>query len=162
VKELEHASLRFRIRSAFAGGVQPERECIAPHECEECAELRQAFHGIAWDAMPDALIESHDGSLVLLSPEAFVYYLPGYMLYALEHMTWHDSPSEHTVYAIGPNASDDDEMLDCQRERLKPLTAEQGALLDEFLALVERDGDLGTHIGDLHERRETLRYLWQA
>jgi len=112
--------------------------------------------------MPDALIAAHESSLVLLSPEAFAYYLPGYMLYALEHMTWRDSPSEHTVYAIGPNPSKDEGMLDWQRARLKPLTAEQGMLLDEFLAIIEKDHDLGAHIGDIAARRESLRHLWET
>ena len=148
--------------AAFAGGVCPPRERIALHECAECAELRSAFDSVRWESMPDALIEAHEISLPLLSPEAFAYFLPAYMLYALDHLTWRHSASEHTVYAVGPDKPANDDHADWHRTRFRALTPQQAAVVEDFLALVEKDPDFGSYLGDVAERREQFRELWAS
>ena len=158
----QREALKTKILQAFAGAECPPEDQIALHECEECAELRAAFAGIRWDAMEDALVEAHENSLPLLSPEAFAYFLPAFMLYAVDHLTWRDSPSEYTVYAVGPDRPQNEDRADWYRERFKALTREQAEVVDEFLALVERDPDLGAHLGDVGARREQFRELWES
>ena len=158
----QRAALKARVRAAFSGGECPPQDRIAFHQCAECAELRAAFADIQWETMPDALIESYEGSLPLLSPDAFAYFLPAYIRYATDHLTWRASPSEYTVYAVGPDAPRNEDIADWHRKRFKALTAEQADVIDEFLALVENDPDLGAHLGDVSERRMQFRELWES
>jgi hypothetical protein len=162
VTDVQRESLEAEIRSAFAGATLPTEDQIAPHQCHECAELRSAFTSVRWDAMPDALVEAHAVALPLLSPEAFAYFLPGYLLYALRHLTCQSAPSEMTIYALGPKAKDNRASEDWERERVKPLTEEQARVIDRFLELVEKDDEFSEYLGDVAERRARFHELWAS
>jgi hypothetical protein len=162
VTDAQRESLEAEIRAAFAGATRPSKEQIAPHDCDECAELRSAFTYVSWDAMPDPLVEAHALALPLLSPKAFAYFLPGYLLYALKHLTWQFAPSQMTVYAIGPGPTHSDVLRDWERERLKPFTDAQARVIDKFLQLVEQDDEFGGYLGDVTERRARFQELWAS
>jgi hypothetical protein len=162
VTDAQRESLEAEIRAAFAGVTRPAEDQIALHECDECNELRSAFTQLRWDAMPDSLVEAHALALPLLSPEAFAYFLPGYLLYALRHLTWQSAPSEMTVYAVGPGPTGGGVSQDWERERLKPFTAEQARVIDRFLELVEQDDEFGGYLGDVTGRRARFQELWAS
>jgi hypothetical protein len=162
VTDVQRESLEAEIRAAFAGTAHPGEGQIAPHDCDECAELRSAFTTVRWDAMPHALIEANASALTLLSPEAFAYFLPGYLLYALRHLTWQSAPSEMTIYALGSKAKHSGALEDWERERLKPLTAEQARVIDRFLELVEQDDEFSEYLGDVTERRARFQERWAS
>src|SRR2546423_15658039 len=70
--------------SLFAAFPQVQvRGVIAPHECEECDALRQVLGRVTWDAVPPEFIRENDGSLPLLSQEAYVTFLPAWLREAL-------------------------------------------------------------------------------
>ena len=53
---------------------------IAPHDCEECLALREQLTGITWLDVPGQFVLANDGALPLLSPEAYLAYLPALLM----------------------------------------------------------------------------------
>lgn len=86
MSELEE-TVRASIARAFARAKPPPDEQIVvaePREDPECAEIAEAFQGKHWEDVSAAVIQHHADSLPLLTPLAFRYYLPAYMLASLE------------------------------------------------------------------------------
>ncbi len=157
----ERSRLKTEIRAAFTGRTCPPVDRIALHECEECAELRTAFAGITWTAVPDSLIELHPNSLPLFAPAAFAYYLPAYLLYALDHFSPDALASEMTVYSVAPDPATE-EHANWFRERFKELAPREVAVIETFLALVAADPVFGAHMVDLPDGRARFRDLWET
>jgi hypothetical protein len=157
--EAQRRALQADIRAAFAQAVRPTADLIAPHQCDECARIRSEFSQAHRDALPDAFIEEHRSALPLLSPEALLYFLPAYLLYALDHLTSRTGASEMTVYAVTPNSSTDAALEDWARERVALFTDEQAGVIDRFLELVQHDDDLGAYMGDVADRRARFHEL---
>ena len=57
---------------------------ITPHECEECAAIRQALEGRTWHEISPSFAEEFSGSLPLLSPDAYNAFLPVWLRAAIE------------------------------------------------------------------------------
>jgi hypothetical protein len=51
----------------------------APHDCIECSEIRQQLDGATWQEVPADFICQNDGSLPLLSPQAYLLFLPAWL-----------------------------------------------------------------------------------
>jgi hypothetical protein len=54
-----------------------------------------------WEISTEVLRANYD-ALPLLTPQAYHYYLPAYLLAALENLKPHDSILEFTVYSLSP------------------------------------------------------------
>jgi hypothetical protein len=81
------ASLREILFDAFANTSAPAAEEIT----DACWELdlernaiRAAFAGRLWHELPDSLFSEHRQALFLLTVRAWAYYVPGYMLGAMD------------------------------------------------------------------------------
>lgn len=140
-------ALRADVLRVFGTARRPARFEIAPHACDECEQLDADLADVDWIAMPDDLIEENPSGLALLSPEAFAYFLPAYLLYALDHFTYTALPSEMTVYSLAFNEPQTEEMALWHRQRLEFITAEQLAVLQRFLEAVEADAEFGGYVG---------------
>ena len=156
------AALRADVLRTFGTATRPPEFQIAPHECEECQQLSADLAGVEWTAMPDALIEGNPSGLSLLSPEAYAYFLPAYVLYALDHFTSESLAAEMTVYGLAYNEPANEDMADWQRERLKFITAEQLDVLQRFLQLVQADAGFGGYVGreEVAAARQRLQQFW--
>lgn len=63
-------------------GVFPRRiaeGAVAPHDCPECLELRRELTGTAWLDVPFEFVRDHPDVLPLLSPEAYLAFLPAWL-----------------------------------------------------------------------------------
>jgi hypothetical protein len=67
---------------------------IAPHVCEECDALRNQLQGTTWSYVPSEFVKSFEGSLPLLSQEAYVAFLPAWLLQAAKE------PSEEVAAMV--------------------------------------------------------------
>jgi hypothetical protein len=72
------------IASAFREVAYPGDDHIALHECPECCQIRDDLRGKS-QVLQDGVLERRCDSLPLLSPAAFRYFVPAYMLYSLSH-----------------------------------------------------------------------------
>jgi hypothetical protein len=67
-------------------GVFPQRVVegqVAPHDCPECRALRSQLSGSAWATVPREFIRENPDTLVLLSHEAYLAYLPAWLRQAV-------------------------------------------------------------------------------
>ena len=119
--------LREMIVAAFGEVPYPGDDSIALHECAECQDIRRDFQGQSpWTIAPSVLERRYD-SQPLLSPQALQYFLPAYMIYALDHP---DSEiSRFTGYTLAPADYDDHD-----RQRFRLFTTAQKA---SIIALLE-------------------------
>ena len=79
------AELRASIVHAFPVEPLPKRDSIIAHECEECWEVRDDFASQRWPDVTRETIDRHFDSLPLFTPTAHHYYLPAYLVRALDH-----------------------------------------------------------------------------
>jgi hypothetical protein len=82
------AAIRRRIQIAFASVPRPAVEDIAPHRCDECDELRDAFAPYAAEELPIEVLNRHVFDLPLLSSMAKHYYLRAWLYAALDKESW--------------------------------------------------------------------------
>lgn len=158
----ESLALRADILRAFADTVRPPQEEIALHQCDECAALRAAFAPYMWDRVPPQVIEAHYSALPLFSPSAFAYFLPAYLLYALDHFTPDSGPSEFTIYSLVIEEPVNEHHAAWHRERLKPLTRSQVNTVERFLDLVEADEEFASYLQELAPGRARFREFWAS
>ena len=78
---MDAVTVEARLREAF-----PKRKVmgeIAPHDCEECRELRRQLETVTWASVPNAFVEANAGALPLLTQAAYVAFLPAWLLQAV-------------------------------------------------------------------------------
>ena len=75
--------LRRKILATFPKTDPPLAESITSHPCEECAGVTKDFGGVRWWSADDSLIDENFDKLPLFTPEAYHYYLPAFLLRAL-------------------------------------------------------------------------------
>lgn len=98
----------------------------------ENEEILEAFRGKHWrDISLDVLFE-HRLSLGALSPEAFRFYLPSYLVAALLHSEETDTLRENVFSALAPPA-EEGFWMDWLLERINPLDVRQKAVLRRFI-----------------------------
>ena len=76
--------LATEIRRAFAGVPPPPRDGYVQHICPEYTALEEALRGRAWQDLSFDTLFAHRDALPLLSPHALRFYLPAFLLAALE------------------------------------------------------------------------------
>lgn len=130
-------SLKQRTLDAFADVPHPNGN-IAPHECEECFEVRKAFRSKIWKTIDDKILEENFDKLPLFSSEAFYYFLPAYLIYSFENFDDNDV-CEFTIYALSPNKDSLRDDFDYWKERFENFTDKQIEIICEFLTLVDED-----------------------
>jgi hypothetical protein len=100
------------IRRAFPAESPPMAENLVTDECSSCVAIRGALVRARWDAVPAELLEEQAGSMPQLTPTAFVYYLPAFLLQAIaEPWTLGIGTSKavfHAVHSVCDPALPDD------------------------------------------------------
>jgi len=95
----------------------------------------------------------------MLSPSAFHYYLPAYLIYSLEHFNGDSLVCQFTIYAVAPNDGDDETRFQLWwRERMRKFTPEQFTLLERFLDLVSQDKELSQYNGVVGAKERLRRH----
>lgn len=113
--------LSAKIKAAFPDP-PPAAFPIVVHQCDECARVDADFRGKRWSKVALDTLKYHYDSLPLLSPEAFRYYLPAFMLGALADLD--SNLPDFTLGSLLPHGL-------LRRETCK-FTAEQEAAIVEF------------------------------
>lgn len=76
-------ALEQRLREVF-----PDRKvlgAIAQHDCGECRALRLRLENTTWSSVPGEFVKANDGALPLLTQDAYVAFLPAWMLQAAQN-----------------------------------------------------------------------------
>lgn len=151
------AALRERIIKAFANVPYP-KESLAPHECDECREIREIFAGQKWNAVPSGILADYHDALPLFSPEAFHYFLPAYLIHSVDNFGEnYDTTCQFTIYALTPNSKNIKTGLGHWRERFAHFSAEQMDCIYEFLDLVRIDENFENFVREVSAGRQNLK-----
>jgi hypothetical protein len=153
--------LKKAIRTSFPVLPPPAREEITSHECEEGLAIRAAFVGKTWDSLQPHEIEERFDSLPLLSPAAFYYYFPAYLLYSLDHFDDDSLVCQFTIYALKPD-EDEAKYHDWWQALFELCTEEQCRVMEAFIDLVLQSQALDWYHPHLQGAKERLRsyYKW--
>jgi hypothetical protein len=81
------AELRAAIESAFAAVPQPSPDALVSGDVgydPEYRDVAESFEGKHWRELSPAFVREHRDALPLLSPAAFRFFLPAYLLACIE------------------------------------------------------------------------------
>lgn len=126
-------TLRQKIITAFSDVRYPAGK-IAPHDCDECREVEADFTGKDWKTIEPGVVEENRGNLSLLSAQAFHYFLPAYLMRALDKFfDAEDLLVEMTIYAVAPTNQWMADSEDYYEERFGRFTTHQMESIFDFL-----------------------------
>jgi hypothetical protein len=133
---------RESIESAFAEVPYPGDDNIADHQnCLECEELRTYLRGKTWKELSFPKLHDFHEALPLLTPEAFRFFLPGYMLAALTN--WDESGMiPYSIVQIGGYHDDAWNVRDEARENRKIFSPRQREAIGSWLKDLIRYGPM--------------------
>jgi hypothetical protein len=154
--------LKEQIERAFADTPYPGDDHITgPFEAWdwESEELRDAFRGKHWkELMPYDVFYHHD---TFLCPAGFQFYLPAYLLAALDD---YNNVILFTVFSLCPYHPPEKvlspTLLAWNLRRYDQLTPEQKQAVCAFLDFVREDPQLGRYFPDRHEIDEAIEKYW--
>ncbi|MCE0523691.1 MAG: hypothetical protein LV480_12360 [Methylacidiphilales bacterium] len=128
------------IEEAFADVPYPGDDNIADHQdCLECDDIRAFFRGRSWRELKFPELRSFP--LPLLTPDAFHYFLPGYMLACLDDWKMADT-IPCGVMTIGGYRNDASTVKKEAREKRKKFTPSQREAIAAWLRELGKNGPL--------------------
>ena len=116
-------SLVAAIHNAFDAQELPPDGQIIPRSSisDEACEVEEAYWGIRWQDVPRSILGNNDDSLCFMTPQAFVHYLPRYLVEAVENTAEPGSGIvEDLITQLSPTTSQD-----FLNERLELMTTDQ-------------------------------------
>jgi hypothetical protein len=161
---IEH--LKSEIIKVFAEVEQPAKDNIVLHECEECRGVRNDFTNVKWQKASGELLENNYDKIPLLSPEAFNYFLPAYLLYTLNN--FNDDFSvvcDYTLYAITPEKNWKDEngnISSYWKEKFSLFTTAQMNAIYHFLELARQNPIYNNNVRSIEKAYDRLKEIKSA
>jgi Family of unknown function (DUF6714) len=138
----EQQRVAARIRSAFAGARYPGDDRLVPQTARRDREREQItrdFAGRHWSELGVEFVRRQPEALLLMSPDAFRFYLPAYVLAAVEHSRRSDLAPAAVVQSLTP-PSRDAASARWFEERVRGLSNEQRAALRGALQVIAGAG----------------------
>jgi hypothetical protein len=146
--------LRQRILATFPKTDPPLPENITSHPCEECAGVTEDFRGVRWWAANNTLIDENFDDMPLFTPEAYHYYLPTFLLRALDTFDPDNMVAQFCVYNLSPEKTADDTWY---RLRLDQFTPDEVSVIGTFLEYIRAD----ERFAEYHDDAEAaIRDFW--
>ncbi len=135
----DKATIEAAVRAAFPDGAPPKEVVQSAKNDAERASVKTALSGHRWTAVKHEIVRKHRDVLPLLTAEAFRYYLPAWILTALEGKD--DDVADAIVNAVKPREGELDTF---HKERTSPFTPAQRSAIAAFLdAAILRAGKDG-------------------
>lgn len=98
---VEIEALKRRIREAFANAKYPGDEAIQDDDDPEEIDSK-AFLGHHWRDITEEAIRANSAAVQFFSPACFAFYLPAYLIFALDHLHTRDYATEAAVTCLKP------------------------------------------------------------
>ena len=108
----------------------------------ECTQVAHAFKGKQWSDLSVSFLRLYPDSLFFLSPEAYWFYLPAYLLASVLSYRCADIITINVVYSLTPPANKGSER-DCFDAKIQGFSPEQRAAIKAFLEFLQCE-----HAGD--------------
>lgn len=130
------------IRQAFVGVEIPEPSAIVPQtpvRDRERDRIRHEFAGRHWRDLDASFVGARAESILLMTPTAWHFYLPAYLVAAIVAERESDLAAASVVVGLTPQRDDDPDSRAWVDERTRLLSPEQRTVLREWLGyLAER------------------------
>lgn len=133
------------IAEAFRNVPHPSKDEIVSHACDECFRVRDDFAPHSPLTVPGEVLEYHYDSLPLFTPEAFRYFLPGYISHVLNHP---ESPMASWFLERLQGLATPDSFWSSRAALLSE--GEREAIL-EFLRFIYNAPTFAPHIADIYD-----------
>jgi hypothetical protein len=124
------------VRQAFWGVAYPGDDALLVEDSFDCLELEKLQSqewNSHWAKVPDEMIEWHANSLAFLSPEAYRFYLPAFILYTLQKPEATSPVLPYLIYDLLATAEG---KRACHRRRIAVMSPEQKRAVLDFLKYV--------------------------
>lgn len=124
------AELNRIVRQAFSGTTYPGDDGLVSHDCWECREVSELFRGTQWEKWIG--LQFDQLMIPLLSPSAFKYYLPAFLINALTNPS--TSGIDTVVGLLQPaNPPSDRKLQHYKADRLAALSEKERAAVRAVL-----------------------------
>ena len=110
------AKLVADIRTAFAGVVRPQEVTRCSYDrrnggqygtCVECSDMQKFFQDKDWRTLDAATLRREGQATALFEIDAYVYFLPAFLVAAIEDPVRADVILDHIPHCFGPRAEDE-------------------------------------------------------
>jgi hypothetical protein len=146
-------ALQQQIEQAFVDVPYPGDDHIIDDPYDwEAAELLECFKGKHWKEL--SYEDLFQNSLTFVGLDAYSFYLPAYLLAALDDY----ERSDHVVYGLCPMSSEKPKLLQWQLRRYDRLNARQREAVRSFLEYM-RD-EKREYVFDAEEIHDALERYW--
>ena len=143
--------------AAFPKSAPPLPENLTEHRCDECDGVKDDFSGVEWWSADGALIDKNYEELPLFTLEAFHYYLPAFLLRAVDAFDPDNEVLEFSIYSLTPTKTPTDDRR--YRARLALFTPEQISAVAGFLEEIQNDERFYDYYADVERG---LRKFWHV
>jgi hypothetical protein len=147
---LTAAELTDLIQSAFAEVEYPGDSKLVYDNSGthlECAEVEKEFKGKHWNVMPLEVLRRNSASIFFLSPEAYQFYLPAYLLCSILHYAESDKIPDSIVFSLIPPI--DAKVAELYRKRVQRFTPVQKRAIRSFLRFMKHHHQKDDPLGDI-------------
>src|SRR5690606_28968143 len=111
---------------------------LIEHFCSECEQLRRAFEGKRWtEISSDTIVDNYD-KLPLFTPDAYAYYIPAFLTYALNEGPEDNDVFEFLMYSLSPVGEESRSFWDLRKAKVD---AAQIRTICDFLNLISLEAD---------------------
>lgn len=157
------AALREQIEEAFRDSVYPGHSNIVYDlRYADCREVAEAFKAKHWKDVPLEVLLHYHESLSFFSDEAFRFYLPAYLLIAVERYGEADVIPLYVLFSLQPPPTGEER--DRFLRRMEGFTRAQREAIKSFLRFMrdEHAADFPTSDLTRDEPSALLDRFWEA
>ena len=150
--------LRLLVEAAFAETKYPGDNRLVYDDSGhhlECNEVAASFKGKHWKQVPLETLRYHSAGIFFLTPEAYRFYLPAYMLAASLHYDEAGTIPDSVVFILIPPSDAKD--VPNYRQRLAGFAPTQRMAIRSFLQFLKAEYPKDDVLGDLDKALASVR-----
>ena len=151
--ELSVENLQAKIEAAFSDVEPPSIGNIIAHDCQECREVERTFRNQNWRNIEPEKIEWAYDKLPLFTSEAFLYFLPAFMIYSLREPE--SEVCDFLIYGL-TNKKPSDEWW---QERYSKFSEAQKSVCNLILRWLSLNPE---HIYKVEDIEKALKLWWKT
>lgn len=107
---------------------------LTAHRCNECDGLRDDFCGRKWWMIDGTIINDNYDKLPLFTAPAYHYYLPSFLLHAIDTFSGDNLVIEFIIYSLGPPEKTSEDRF--FRERRAFFSETESSVIRNFLKCI--------------------------
>ncbi len=147
-------ALKTKIRDSFSNSKPPAKQDITVCDCWECLALREDFSGLEWQTLNPEIMERNQ-LLSLFSAEGLHYFLPAYLLHALNNFSEDSDFLSSTIISLTPGKEEPGD-AEYSKDKFRLFTDAQLEIVFEFLDLIREIPEMDAFYVSVDRRKKRL------